>query len=340
MGSHAETTTLTTLLDHTGPQPTADMSGPNNLSKFVLEAGPEECSVKCRITRNCKGLDKGIYPTYFLHYEQDNGRRIFLLAGRKRKKCSTSTYVLSTDPTDLSRQGKSTLATLRSNLLGTVFSITRPSSGNSVEPRAAVYTKAVSQSCEHLNRPQSTSDHSSGGLSDHSCCGAGGARIVPHVPHLNPHLSPANHSQKITDIASVIYQPNILGIAGPRKMKVLLPLPSLASVNTVMCGGAEGGRTLIEKYKDRDLCSLVLLHSKDAAWDRKLNSYVLNYKGRANQASVKNFQLCHSHNPDLVIMQLGKVEQDVFIMDFRYPLSALQAFGIALSSFDCKIACE
>ena len=55
----------------------------------------------------------GIYPTYFLHYEQDNGRRIFLLAGRKRKKCSTSTYVLSTDPTDLSRQGKSTLATLR-----------------------------------------------------------------------------------------------------------------------------------------------------------------------------------------------------------------------------------
>ena len=35
------------------------MSGPNNLSKFVLEAGPEECSVKCRITRNCKGLDKG-----------------------------------------------------------------------------------------------------------------------------------------------------------------------------------------------------------------------------------------------------------------------------------------
>ena len=55
----------------------------------------------------------GIYPTYFLHYEQDNGRRIFLLAGRKRKKCSTSTYVLSTDPTDLSRQGSSTLATLR-----------------------------------------------------------------------------------------------------------------------------------------------------------------------------------------------------------------------------------
>ena len=63
---------------------------------------------------------------------------------------------------------------------------------------------------------------------------------------------------------------------------MLLPLPSLASVNTV---GGGGGRTLIEKYKDRDLCSLVLLQSKEAAWDRKLNSYVLNYKGRANQVT-------------------------------------------------------
>ena len=72
-------------------------------------------------------------------------------------------------------------------------------------------------------------------------------------------------------------------------MKVLLPLPSLASVNTV---GGGGGRTLIEKYKDRDLCSLVLLQSKEAAWDRKLNSYVLNYKGRANQVTQPAYYEC------------------------------------------------
>ena len=53
--SHAETSTLTphSLLD------TKVMSGANNLNKFVLEAGPDDCIVKCRITRNCKGLDKG-----------------------------------------------------------------------------------------------------------------------------------------------------------------------------------------------------------------------------------------------------------------------------------------
>jgi len=331
----------------------------------VMEPGPDDCAVRCRVTRNCKGIDIGIYPTYFLHYEQENGRRIFLLAGRKRKKCSTSTYVLSTDPTDLSRQGNSTLATVRSNLLGTVFSITRParhnssSAGDTTLNMRSCHNK--SHSLEHLNRPGSggqsegSSDSSSGQyqgpVTSSTCCVR--PRVVPHVPshhqrsssHHNP---PQSHVGSCHDIACVIYQPNILGIAGPRKMKVLLPLPSLSSVHTVLCPGAGSrrlhdcgeGRSLISKYKDRETCDMILLQSKEAAWDRKLNSYVLNFKGRAKQASVKNFQLCHSHNPEIVIMQLGKVEQDVFIMDFRYPLSALQAFGIALSSFDCKIACE
>ena len=43
---------------------------------------------------------------------------------------------------------------------------------------------------------------------------------------------------------------------------------------------------------------------------------------------------------DTVVMQFGRVGKDAFTMDFQYPLCALQAFGIALSSFDYKIACE
>ena len=89
---------------------------------------------------------------------------------------------------------------------------------------------------------------------------------------------------------------------------------------------------------------------------------------------MKNFQLCHHSSPDLVLMQLGRIDTNIFNMDFRLivvitmmimimvmmlmvlmmvvvvdtplifffraPLSALQAFAIALSSFDSKIACE
>lgn len=39
-------------------------------------------------------------------------------------------------------------------------------------------------------------------------------------------------------------------------------------------------------------------------------------------------------------MQFGRVAEDVFTMDFNYPMCALQAFAIALSSFDSKLACE
>lgn len=77
-------------------------------------------------------------------------------------------------------------------------------------------------------------------------------------------------------------------------------------------------------------------------------------------ASVKNFQLIAAQPPpvppppaaaaaggsgshpehDKVILQFGKVGKDMFTMDYRYPLSAFQAFAICLSSFDTKLACE
>ena len=46
-----------------------------------------------------------------------------MLAGRKRKKSATSNYLISADPTDLSRGGDSFAGKLRSNLLGTQFTV-------------------------------------------------------------------------------------------------------------------------------------------------------------------------------------------------------------------------
>ena len=62
-------------------------------------------------------------------------------------------------------------------------------------------------------------------------------------------------------------------------------------------------------------------------------------------ASVKNFQLVEGGGKDSdvdkpVLLQFGKIGKDTFTMDYRYPLSAFQAFAICLSSFDTKVACE
>lgn len=43
---------------------------------------------------------------------------------------------------------------------------------------------------------------------------------------------------------------------------------------------------------------------------------------------------------DYIVMQFGRIADDIFTLDFKYPMCAVQAFAIALSSFDGKIACE
>lgn len=56
--------------------------------------------------------------------------------------------------------------------------------------------------------------------------------------------------------------------------------------------------------------------------------------------SVFNLEYFFFPTVEYIVMQFGRVAEDVFTMDFNYPLCAVQAFGIAMSSFDSKLACE
>ena len=93
----------------------------------------------------------------------------------------------------------------------------------------------------------------------------------------------------------------------------------------------------------------MLLRNKSPQWNEDSQSYVLNFSGRVSMASVKNFQVIHEDDrkflielflADYIALQFGKVSPNIFSMDYRYPLNALQAFGICLTSFDSKLACE
>ncbi|CAI9601505.1 unnamed protein product, partial [Staurois parvus] len=83
-----------------------------DLEEFSMRPAPQGVTIKCRITRDKKGMDRGMYPTYYLHLEREDGKKVFLLAGRKRKKSKTSNYLISIDPTDLSRGGESFIGKL------------------------------------------------------------------------------------------------------------------------------------------------------------------------------------------------------------------------------------
>jgi tubby-related protein 1 len=116
---------------------------------------------------------------------------------------------------------------------------------------------------------------------------------------------------------------------------------------------------MIDRWKRKMSDDLLQLHNKTPVWNDDTQSYVLNFHGRVTQASVKNFQLVHEDDgielckilnysclilttfaADYIVMQFGRVAEDVFTMDFRYPMCAVQAFAVALSSFDGKLACE
>lgn len=117
--------------------------------------------------------------------------------------------------------------------------------------------------------------------------------------------------------------------------------------------GAEERDAEADTDKERPL----VLRNKPPRWHEQLQCWCLNFRGRVTIASVKNFQLIGAPQSaavgpattaqpvaapghDKIILQFGKVAKDMFTMDYRYPLSAFQAFAICLSSFDTKLACE
>ncbi|XP_031669556.1 tubby protein homolog isoform X3 [Oncorhynchus kisutch] len=257
----------------------------DDLEEFTLRPAPQGIAVKCRITRDKKGMDRGMYPTYYLHLEREDGKKVFLLAGRKRKKSKTSNYLISIDPTDLSRGGESFIGKLRSNLMGTKFT---------------VYDSGQ-------NPGKTTSS-----------------------------LEATNLRQ---ELAAVCYETNVLGFKGPRKMSVIIPGMNMDHERVAICPRNDH-ESLLARWQNKSTESVIELHNKTPVWNDDTQSYVLNFHGRVTQASVKNFQIIHDNDPDYIVMQFGRVAEDVFTMDYNYPMCALQAFAIALSSFDSKLACE
>ncbi|XP_027305646.3 tubby-related protein 3 isoform X1 [Anas platyrhynchos] len=267
------------------PQAVAHLGEVENLEDFALRPAPRGITIKCRITRDKKGMDRGLFPTYYMHLERDDNRKTFLLAGRKRKKSKTSNYLISVDPTDLSREGESFIGKLRSNLMGTKFT---------------VY------------------DH---GISPIKAQGV---------------LEKARTRQ---ELAAIYYETNVLGFKGPRKMSVIIPGMNM-NHKRIPIQPQNENESLLSKWQNKNLENLIELHNKAPVWNDDTQSYVLNFHGRVTQASVKNFQIVHDNDPDYIVMQFGRVAEDVFTLDYNYPLCALQAFAIGLSSFDSKLACE
>lgn len=146
------------------------------------------------------------------------------------------------------------------------------------------------------------------------------------------------------ELAAVMYAPNVMGSKGPRKMQAAIPAVGEQDGAVTWRSGQERGGgvvdDLINRIKDRNNRDIIYMINKPPRWNEQVGAYVLNFNGRVTMASVKNFQLVDPDDQNSVILQFGRVANNEFTMDMKWPISPLQAFAITLSSFDSKIACD
>jgi hypothetical protein len=171
-----------------------------------------------------------------------------------------------------------------------------------------------------------------------------GLQWTAYGPGLNPSKSAkeAPAIQLVRDeLVAVSYNASFWGTKpkGPRKMTMTIPrvqpngerlvCRTLSPQTEGLLSLQSGQSQLVESFTN-----------KSPKWNDTIGAYVLNFNKRVTEASVKNFQLVNSTDPDTVYLQFGKVGKDVFNIDFRYPISPFQAFAICLTAFEYKLGCE
>ncbi|MFQ6627625.1 hypothetical protein Gotur_006038 [Gossypium turneri] len=145
-------------------------------------------------------------------------------------------------------------------------------------------------------------------------------------------------------VGQLSYKFNLLKSRGPRRMVCSIKCP-LPEENTAEYKHLDNGKM---KMPANTTSSHTVLKNKAPRWHEHLQCWCLNFHGRVTVASVKNFQLSATVDPnsggevdnETVVLQFGKVGDHTFTMDYRQPLSAFLAFAICLTSFGTKLACE
>lgn len=124
----------------------------------------------------------------------------------------------------------------------------------------------------------------------------------------------------------------------PRRVKILLPRVDSSNLPVSVSAATYGAESLmdvlvaIDDHKRQIPADLLVLQTKDPVFEN--GNYRLNFHGRVSLPSVKNFQIVSHDDINDVKCQFGKVDKDVFHLDFKAPFTAFEAFAVALCQFN------
>ncbi|XP_076943874.1 tubby-like F-box protein 8 isoform X2 [Bidens hawaiensis] len=321
----------------------------------LKQPGPRDGTIQCYIKRDKSNLTYHLFLCHNLALLVESGK--FLLSAKRTRRTTYTEYVISMDADHISRSNNAYVGKLRSNFLGTKFIIydTQPPHSGPLIPNPGrssrrFYSKKVSPKVPNGNYNIAHITY------ELNVLGTRGPRKMHCIMHSipasalepggfvpgQPELLPVNPSYLEDSFHSISFS------------KSLDRSTDFSSSRFSEIVGAAISNDVPESEKTK---LPLVLKNKAPRWHEQLQCWCLNFKGRVTIASVKNFQLIAAQPPpaaaapgtsqlpaqveqDKVILQFGKVGKDMFTMDYRYPLSAFQAFAICLSSFDTKLACE
>ena len=129
---------------------------------------------------------------------------------------------------------------------------------------------------------------------------------------------------------------NSLRNRNPGAMEVIVPRVDPEGKPVMVRPAQVGQDGLAERHKNpAKVGDLVSLKNREPKWNPASNMYQLDFQGRATMASCKNIQLHAKDGPDNdICFLMGKVDDNKFNIDFKHPMSCLQAFAFALIVFD------
>ncbi|ORX79834.1 Tub-domain-containing protein [Anaeromyces robustus] len=163
-----------------------------------------------------------------------------------------------------------------------------------------------------------------------------------NAENYNPNLP----NKGLYESAVIFYNKN----SSPREMFIALPALHLEH------GSTEYSKDFLSDAKSNNTDKVIVLRNNPPRWNEATQSHCLNFSGRVTQPSIKNFQLIYDKgnsymkyfgnsydesqkfepisvdNP--ILLQFGRCGSNNFSLDIRYPLSPLEAFSIALTTFD------
>ncbi|MBA0557774.1 hypothetical protein Golob_014818 [Gossypium lobatum] len=297
---------------------------PIELHLLMVDPGPKECLLQCFIKRNRSTQTYHLYLS-LTNALTDDGK--FLLAACKCRRPTCTDYIISLRAEDISKGSSTYVGKL------SVFD------GQSSHAGAKM-TKSRSSRLAYSKQDP-----------------------IFSYSHRHIEIRECRFLESYTDLFYMISR-------GPRRIQCIMdtipttsirpggvaPTPAEFSVNNVnvfpSIPSFHRKPATIKNFLSGPLThqkdgGALVLRNKSPRWHEQLQCWCLNFHGRVTVASVKNFQLVASpeNGPagpehEKIILQFGKVGKDLFTMDYRYPISAFQAFAICLSSFDTKIACE